>query len=96
MQETQEMQVQTLGQEYSLEEEMTTHSNILVWEIPWTEEPSGLQSRGHKESGKHTSPQESDSVFSFGISTFPSNPFDMWEYSCKYKLDPCLPNPACK
>ena len=32
----------TLGQEDPLEKEMATHSNILAWEIPWTEEPSGL------------------------------------------------------
>ena len=30
---------------------MATHSNILAWRIPWTEEPGGLQSGGHKESG---------------------------------------------
>ena len=41
----QEMQVLSLGQEDHLKEEMTTHSNILAWEIPWTEEPGGLQSR---------------------------------------------------
>ena len=35
--------VQSLGQEDPLEEEMTTHSSILAWEIPWTEEPGGLQ-----------------------------------------------------
>ena len=34
--------VQSLGLEDALEEEMTTHSSILAWEIPWTEEPSGL------------------------------------------------------
>ena len=36
--------------------EMATHSSILAWEIPWTEEPGGLQPRGHKESDmtKHT------------------------------------------
>ena len=46
----QEMQVQSLGREDPLEEEMATHSNILAWEIPWTEEPGGLQSpRGRKE-----------------------------------------------
>ena len=44
------MQVQSLGREDPLEEEMATHSSILAWEIPWTEEPGGLQSRGHKES----------------------------------------------
>ena len=35
-----------LGREDSLEEEMATHSSILDWQIPWTEEPSGLQSTG--------------------------------------------------
>ena len=37
---------QSLGQEDSLEEEMATHSSILAWRIPWTEEPGGLQSMG--------------------------------------------------
>ena len=40
----QETQVQSLGQEDPLEKEMATHSSILAWEIPWTEEPGGLQS----------------------------------------------------
>ena len=44
MQETQEVQVQFLSQEDSLEKEMGTHFSILVWEIPWAEEPGGLQS----------------------------------------------------
>ena len=43
MQETQEMWVQSLGQEDPLEEGMTTHSSILAWRIPWTEDPGGLQ-----------------------------------------------------
>ena len=38
--------VQSLGQEDPLGKEMATHSSILVWTIPWTEEPSGLQSMG--------------------------------------------------
>ena len=38
------MQVQTLGREDPLEEGMATHSSILAWESPWTEEPGGLQS----------------------------------------------------
>ena len=42
--------VQSLGQEDPLEEEMATHSSILPWKIPWTEEPGQLQSMGHKES----------------------------------------------
>ena len=45
-QETQQMLVQSLGQEDLLEEEMATHCSILAWRIPWTEEPSGLQSIG--------------------------------------------------
>ena len=46
----QETLVQSLGQENPLEEEMATHISILAWEIPWTEEPGGLQSMGCKES----------------------------------------------
>ena len=45
MQEMQEMRVRSLGLEDSLEEEMATHSSILVWRIPGTEEPGGLQPR---------------------------------------------------
>ena len=44
MQETQEIQVQSLGWADPLEEGMATHSNILAWRIPWTEELGGLQS----------------------------------------------------
>jgi len=51
MQETQETWVQTLGQEYPLEEEMATHSSVLAWEILWTEEPGGLQSTGSERAG---------------------------------------------
>ena len=46
----QEMQVQSLSQEDPLEEEMAAHSSIFAWKIPWTEEPSGLQSVGSHES----------------------------------------------
>ena len=42
MQETEETQVQSLGQEDPLEEGMATHSSILSWRIPWTEESDGL------------------------------------------------------
>ena len=41
-----EIQVWSLGREDPLEKEMATPSSILVWRIPWTEEPSGLQSMG--------------------------------------------------
>ena len=42
----QETQVQALSRKYPLEKEMATHSSILAWEIPWTEEPGRLQSMG--------------------------------------------------
>ena len=42
----QETWVQSLGQEDPLEEGMATHSTMLAWRIPWTEEPGGLQSMG--------------------------------------------------
>ena len=51
MQETQEMQVWSMGGEDPLEEEMATHSSILAWKIPWTEEPGGLQSKGSQRVG---------------------------------------------
>ena len=47
MQETEELPVQSLGREDPLEEGMATHSSILAWRIPWTEEPGGPQ--GFKE-----------------------------------------------
>ena len=42
----QETQVQSLGQEVPLQKEMATHSSILAWRIPWTEEPGRLQFNG--------------------------------------------------
>ena len=45
------MRVQSLGGEDSLEEGMATHSSILVWRIPWTQEPGGLQSMGSQGVG---------------------------------------------
>ena len=52
MQKTQETQVQSLGWEDPLEEEMATHSSILAWKIPRTEEPGGLQSKGSQRVGR--------------------------------------------
>ena len=51
----QEMQVRSLGWEDSLKKEMVTHSSILAWEIPWTEDPGGLQSMGLQKSGTQLS-----------------------------------------
>ena len=46
-----ETRVQFLGREDPLEKEMATHSSILAWRIPWTEEPGGLQSTGSQRVG---------------------------------------------
>ena len=48
----QEMPVWSLGQEDPLEKEIVTHSKILAWEIPWTEEPGGLLFMGSKSMGR--------------------------------------------
>ena len=50
MQETQQTRVRLLGQEGPLEEGMAARSRTVAWRIPWTEEPGGLQSVGHRES----------------------------------------------
>ena len=51
MQETQEMWVRSQGWDDPLEKGMATHSSILAWRIPWTEEPGGLQSMGSQRVG---------------------------------------------
>ena len=70
MQETPEMWVRSLGREDSLEEETAVHSSILAWKIPWTEEPSKLQSKGLQRVEydwviKYLSPQEMVLKWSF-------------------------------
>ena len=47
----QETQIPSLGWEDPLEKEMATHSSILAWEVPWTEEPGGLRSMGLQTAG---------------------------------------------
>ena len=54
----QETQIKSLGQEDPLEKEMATHSRILVWEIPWTEEPCRLQSMGLQRVGHNLATQQ--------------------------------------
>ena len=44
-----EMRFWSMGQEDPLEKEMATHSSVLAWDIPWTEEPDGLQSMGSQK-----------------------------------------------
>ena len=51
MLKTQEIQVQSLGGEDPLQKEMATHSSIFAWQIPWTKETGGLQSRGSQRVG---------------------------------------------
>ena len=53
MQGMQEMQIRSLGREDPLELEVVTHSSILAWKIPWTEEPGGLQSMELKRVRHH-------------------------------------------
>ena len=57
VQQTQETQVQSLGQENPLEQETATHSSVLAWKIPWAEEPGGLigsQRVEHNRATEHT------------------------------------------
>ena len=59
----QETRVQSLGQEEPLGKEMATHSSILAWKIPWTEEPGRLQSMGSQRAGHN---------WAISLSFFPS------------------------
>ena len=54
----QEMKVQFLIQEDPLEKEMATHSIVLAWEIPWTEEPGRLQSMGSQRDGQNLATEQ--------------------------------------
>ena len=61
MQGTQATCVRSLGQEYPLEKEMTTHCSVPAWKIPWAGDPSGLQSMGsHRESDTTERPSTHD------------------------------------
>ena len=60
----QEMQVQSLGWEDPLEKKMATHSGTVAWEIPWTEEPGGLQSMGSQRVGHDLATKEQQSITS--------------------------------
>ena len=62
----QETQVQSLGGEDPLEEEMVTHSSVLAWEIPQTEEPGGLQSMGSQKGGHNLATKEQQHMMSRG------------------------------
>ena len=80
MQETQEVWVRSLGREHALEEEMVTHSSILAWKIPWTEEPGKLPSGGVTKSGMtqhlstHATHRQEDKPEGFSRSPYHSLP----------------------
>ena len=78
-QETQEMRVRSLGQEDPLEEEIATHSSILTWKIPWTEEPGRLKSMGHKESDRT---KRLSTVLIFLGETVLKTVMKIWKYYC--------------
>ena len=63
----QEMWVPSLGCKDLLEEEMATHSSILAWEIPWTEEPGGLQSIGSQRVRHSLVTKQQVLLVAFGI-----------------------------
>ena len=65
MQETQETRLKSLGQEDSLEEGLATHSSILAWRIPWTEDPSVLQPTGLQRFGHDCSNWASTHVYRY-------------------------------
>ena len=76
--------VQSLGREDPLEKEMATHSSILAWRIPWTEELGGLQSMGHKESDTTEQLQEVANFLLQGI--FPTQGSNPGLPHCRQKL----------
>ena len=58
----QETWIQSLGRQDPLQKEMATHSRILAWEIPWKEEPGGLQSMGLQTVGHDLATKQQQSV----------------------------------
>ena len=79
MQEMQETQVGSLGQEEPLEEGMENHSSFLAWRIPWTEKPGGLRSTGPQRVGHDWSNWAQMYAQSFRIS------IQMWIYLLCFK-----------
>ena len=74
-----ETQVRSLGLENPLEKDMTTHSSILAWKIPWTEEPGRLQSMGSKRV-----PHDCDFTFTHWFQI----PFFLFEFPCIHEFVP--------
>ena len=70
-QKIQETLIQSLGLEDPLEKDMATHSNILAWEIPWTEEPGGLQSMGSQRVRHDRASQKQQVAYTHFLTCFP-------------------------
>ena len=75
MQETQEMRVRSVSWKDPLEEGVETHSSVLAWEIPWTEEPGGLRFIGlqrvrYAEEHTHMHPLQNPPTFSVEFNDF--------------------------
>ena len=66
----QETWVQSLGREDFLEKEMTTHSSILAWKIPWTDEPNRLQSKRSQRVAKSETGLRDFNLLSFFVRTY--------------------------
>ena len=96
MQETQETWVWSLGWEDPLEGKMATHSSILAWRIPWTEEPGGLPFIGSTRVGHAWAPMHPQSVLSTGGNTSHSSEnavfppilltARLWSHGCRSSL----------
>ena len=92
----QEMQVQSLGWEDSLKKEMATHFSIFAWEIPWREEPGGLQSMALQTVGYNLSTkQQQQEVISLSLSLsfffpFLATEYSTWDFSSLIELAPLL------
>ena len=76
----QETQVRSLGWEDPLEKGMFTHSSMLAWRIPWTEEPGRIQSMGSQKVG----PKELDRIGQLSLSPFPHCVHESIPYVCIY------------
>ena len=86
-----ETQVQSLAWEDPLEKEMATHSSILAWRMPWTEEPGrlqslGLQRVGHDWSDQHISPQLWFQITVHDTSFTLENLGPFWKHACNLAL----------
>ena len=79
MQETQEMQVQSLSPEDSLEQEMAIHCIILAWKTPWTKDPKGYSPKGRRESDTTERLRTAHAVSSNSVFPVPScHPLLRW------------------